>query len=435
MPTTRSLSKRNSSPLGGGCAIVFATVFCLVFATVGFGVMYFTTGRTLWNVWSAKSWQPAQCEITFSQVAGAGSHSRDTSRVDIQYRFTWNGQRFTGKRYDFSVGSDNFNNAAKVAIVAQHQPGQMVACFVDPADPTQSVINRDMKWGYLFGLAFGAPFALVPIAILGAVLYGRRKMRQSQALAIPGAATLPGITPVPVPASASPFGSTPVAGSGFGSATTFGSPSINMGVMTAVAGGPVVLKPESSRIGRLIGMILLCLFWNGIVGIFTWFELSGGFHSDSWFLTLFLIPFQLIGLGLAWGVISSVLALSNPKPVLTLSNAWIPVGGTITLQWKMTGAARRLRNLNIVLRGREEAHYRRGTDSYTDKHTFHETQVLETTESSRIAMGMASVSIPANSMHSFASDDNKIVWSLQVTGEIVFWPDVDETFDLVVRPR
>ena len=184
----------------------------------------------------------------------------------------------------------------------------------------------------------------------------------------------------------------------------------------------MVLKPEASRIARLAGMIFICLFWNGLVGLFTYFEVTGNFKDAGWFVYIFLIPFQLIGLMLLWAVINSALTLLNPKPTLTLSADSVPVGGSLTLQWQMTGLVSRLRNLKIVLSGREEAHYRRGTSSYTDKNTFYETQIAEANDSNRIERGMATVSIPRNTMHSFIADDNKIIWSLKVTGEIGFFP-------------
>jgi hypothetical protein len=62
-------------------------------------------------------------------------------------------------------------------------------------------------------------------------------------------------------------------------------------------------------------------------------------------------------------------------------------------------------------------------------------QIAEANDSNRIERGMATVSIPRNTMHSFNADDNKIIWSLKVTGEIAFFPDVEETFDILVRPQ
>lgn len=458
MPT-RSISKQ--ATVSTGCGVVFMVVFGLIFGLVSLIIVTTVSGVPVLNVVRAQSWQPAECQLTFSQVSHVSSSSKrssTTSRIDIQYRYVWNDRTYTGTRYDFSVGSDNFNEASKQAIVAQHRPGQTVACFVDPNDPTRSVINRDMKWGYLFGAAFGTPFALVPLLLFFALRRTRTQTRLRIKTTIVTVTNGPSTTASAMtgramtgPATASLFAGAPTSTFSSTFTSTSSTPSVpatttamSSTIATASVGGPVVLKPEVSRIGRVFGMVLVCLFWNGLVGFFTYMEFRSYIeagnanlvsHGFSWFLTLFLIPFQLIGLGLVWAVVRSVLALANPKPTLTLSAASVPVGGSLTLQWQMSGATGRLRNLRISLRGREEAHYRRGTSSYTDKHTFYETQLVEATDTVRIERGMATMTIPANTMHSFASADNKIIWSLQVKGEIGLWPDVDETFDLVVRPR
>jgi hypothetical protein len=412
---TRSISKQRSSRFGAGCGGVILVLFLLVFVAVGFGVMYFVSGVPLLNVQRARSWQPAQCEITFSHLAvSRDSDGDNTSRIDIQYRYVWNDRAYTGRRYDFTVGSDNMNSAWKQSVIDAHAPGSIVTCYVDANDPTQSVINRELRWGYLFGLAFGAPFALIPLAIVSFMLYFNRREQRRVEKAIT----------TPISTSASPASS-------FASSFAPGTPAA---VQTST--GPVVLKPETSRIARLIVMIVICVIWNGLVGVVTYFELTGQLKSGGeWFVTLFLIPFQLIGALILWGVFYTFLGLMNPKPTLTLSSASVPIGGSMTLQWKMSRNAGRLKNLRIVLSGHEEARYRRGTDTHTDKSTFYEAQVIETTDRMRIEQGMTTVTIPQNTMHSFVADDNKIVWSLKVTGEISLWPDVDDTFDIIVRPR
>ena len=95
MVTTRSISKSSSfSSGGGGCVVAIFVVFGLVFGVVGFGVIGVGTFRPLYTLVRAQSWQPAQCEILFSQVESSGKG--DTSRINMQYRYTWNDE--SGKR-------------------------------------------------------------------------------------------------------------------------------------------------------------------------------------------------------------------------------------------------------------------------------------------------------------------------------------------------
>ena len=48
--------------------------------------------------------------------------------------------------------------------------------------------------------------------------------------------------------------------------------------------------------------------------------------------------------------------------------------------------------------------------------------------------GSTDVEIPEDTMHSFSSNNNSVVWSLVVRGDIHRWPDVSETFEIEVRP-
>ena len=47
----------------------------------------------------------------------------------------------------------------------------------------------------------------------------------------------------------------------------------------------------------------------------------------------------------------------------------------------------------------------------------------------------ATIAFPAEAMHSFSGGNNRIVWTLHVKGDIPFWPDVSEEFEIEVQPR
>ena len=93
-----------------------------------------------------------------------------------------------------------------------------------------------------------------------------------------------------------------------------------------------------------------------------------------------------------------------------------------------------MRVLKIILRGREEAKYRQGTDTKTDTHDFCTETLVEATEAMTIARGTGTIRVPAGTVPTFMAPHNKIIWTLQVSGSIPRWPDIDETFDVTVRP-
>ena len=107
--------------------------------------------------------------------------------------------------------------------------------------------------------------------------------------------------------------------------------------LAAADAGPIVLKPSASPLGKLIAITFVCLFWNGIVSVFVW-QASKGWRTGNpdGCLTVFLIPFVLIGLLLIWSVFHQFLALFNPRPRLALSSRSIPLGGSASLDWSFS---------------------------------------------------------------------------------------------------
>src|SRR5262249_19532552 len=150
----------------------------------------------------------------------------------------------------------------------------------------------------------------------------------------------------------------------------------------------------------------------------------------DWGQTLFLVPFVLVGLVLVASAVYQLLALANPRPHLALSAATLPPGGSGRLDWRFRGLAGRIRRLRITLEGREEATFRSGKSTITDRRTFARVEIVETDLATAIPSGSAGFSVPTGTMHSFDAPHNRIVWTIKVHGTIAGWPDVDEDFAL-----
>ena len=63
------------------------------------------------------------------------------------------------------------------------------------------------------------------------------------------------------------------------------------------------LEPAAGPVAKVVGMVLFAAIWNGIVSVFVWQAWKGwqGANPD-WFLTIFLIPFVLVGV-FAFGLV------------------------------------------------------------------------------------------------------------------------------------
>ena len=370
------------------------TLLGVIFTAVGLIVGYFLVVRPLLHVQSAKAWPAVAAKVISSDVVSHHSDDGTTYSIDIVYEYVINDQTFRSNRYDFISGSSSGYDG-KRAIVRKHPAGKRINVFVNPADPTDAVIVRDMTSGFLIGLV-PAVFFLAGVGMLfGASRMGKGKKGEA------GPAWLP-----------------------------------RTGATDAAPDGEMELKRSSSPFGKLMGITLFAVIWNGITSVFVYKAVTSHLEGDpEWFLTFFIIPFVLIGLGTLCGVVYCFLAMFNPKLVLRVNTASPAVGDSLVIDWMLEGRADRISHLTISLEAEERATYRRGTDTVTDKHTLYSETLYETSDLAAIMQGgRVEALIPADAMHSFDASNNKIIWELKCHGDIRRWPDVNDAYNLVVRP-
>lgn len=198
---------------------------------------------------------------------------------------------------------------------------------------------------------------------------------------------------------------------------------------------PRELRPVMTPWGKFMGMTFVALFWNGIVSVFVFMAVKKWKEgAPDGCLTAFLVPFVLIGLGLIYGTFRQLLILFNPRVHLTLAPGVLMAGGMAYVQWRLTGRGGGVTRLRIVLEGREEARYRRGTNTYTDRNVFASIPVVDTAQSFEIPAGQARVDVPADTVPSFEAEHNKILWQLKVCCEISHWPDSEDEYKVLVQP-
>jgi hypothetical protein len=375
--------------------------FFAIFAAVGIGTLYPLSIRPMARTIDAQSWVATPCKVLRAEVRSRDSSDGTTYSVYIQYRYEINGQTYTSDRFDFMGGSSS-GYGGKAVIVAVYRSADNPVCYVDPANPSQAVLRRGLHANLLLAL-FPLPFLLVGF---GGAIYtlGGKQTRNA--------------------ASAQPWSPQPT-----GAAPT------DLTVLRPGDMGRVVLKPRLSPKVKFAGILLAALIWDGIVSVFVFGTVGELGHGDaSWFRVLFMLLFVAVGLGLLASAGYQFLSMLNPRPTLDLSRGTIPLGGSAELRWSFTGRTSRIREFTVTLRGTEEATYRKGTNTCTDKNTFYEMELYRTSNPPEIASGEVGFVVPQDTMHSFEADNNKILWSVDIHGRIDRWPDVKESFKIAVVP-
>jgi hypothetical protein len=378
--------QKRKGRLGLGC---FFSVFLLF--GLGFTVV------ALWEIVDiirARDWRQMECTILTSEVeTHRGSKGSKTYSVAVSFEYFVEDTRYVSTRYKFGSGSTSGYDG-KAEIVQRLSPGTKTVCYVNRRDPAEAVIERGITGEFFFG------FIPMIFAVIGAGgLYGVFIHKGK---------------PKPIRE--------------------------NVGLLAAVGSGakagPTTLKSATSPAVRLGCVLIFAAFWNGILSIFLvdvivgWSKGTGDGCS-----TVFMIPFVLVGAALIVFSIYCFLALFNPRPTIRVSASSAALGDTVDLEWEMSGSVNRIRSFTITFEGREEATYRRGTTTSTDKSAFATFELVRLNRSKEMRRGKAKIAIPTDTMHTFRGANNKVLWRFTVSGDIPRWPDVDESFDFEVLPH
>ncbi len=353
-------------------------IFGLIFFLAGALGLWSNLIRPIARAQAAASWPAVPCTVESSRLISDSGGKSTTYRIGIRYRYHYANEDFLGDRYDFGESSSSSVGWRK-EILGHYPKGFATNCHVNPAAPWESVLVPQA------GSEWWVAILLLGFMAAGGVIF-------SVSLRAWGSRT-------PVVAS------TPLR-DGF------------------------ALVPENTPVGKFGCMLLVAIFWNTI----TWTAFFG-VRAKGGGVVVVVGLFALVGLGLAAAAIYYLLAIFNPRPVLTLTDNAVRLGGKVDLHYLFERQAQRLVRVLISLDAREEATYRRGTNSVTDRSYFYDQVLLDTREHSAMSQGSLQFTIPPDLMHSFDAPNNKVKWTLRVRGEVPRWPDVDFDFPLTVLPQ
>lgn len=417
--TTRT---RRQAPRG--CLIAFGLAFAgmgMLFLVVAFSIVVLPSLKT-------RSFEPTRCRILTAEIESNSGSDGTTYLAKFTYEYEVDGQRYVGDRYRAVLTSGPRRMAEQQ--IADYPVGSEQTCFYDPQDPASAVLDKAFGWVTWLLVLIPVPFIIggLLLAVFSAWRAGERH---------------------PGPAGATWTGLSPAAGSHSVAAVTASDRATSSSALRGELpdsrhpedlldrdwNQPMKLKPAQPRIKTAVGLLLVSLFWNGIVGTFLYFLIfdpPGGWIRII--IGVFLIPFVLIGLFLIGATIRSFLQIFNPSVEIALGRGTIPLGGSVDLAWEVHGRLSVIRKLEIWLIGEASATFRQGTSTYTDQDIFAKIPVTTATTHQDISFGSATLTIPADTMHTADLGNNEITWRVEVNGDIPWWPDIEEKFAFRVSP-
>ncbi len=199
------------------------------------------------------------------------------------------------------------------------------------------------------------------------------------------------------------------------------------------------LPSRNSQGWRLFGMSTLCVVWNGIVALFIVLSVRKHLNAaGDWRLDLLIVPFLLAGGFLIYYLVRELLIVTGiGQTFVEISDHPLWPGGDYEV-YLVQGGHLSLKAIDISLECEEQAAYRQGTDTRTDRRLVHR-QTLWHQENVETLPGQpleakCPLHVPQTAMHSFAADNNQVQWSLTVRADAEGWPAFERQFRVVVFP-
>jgi len=410
------MAKARSASRGGDGELVllgcFLYPFFGIFLLAGSVFLCLLTILPLWGVLSSDDWVATPCQIVKSTVERRRGEDGPVFVWDLQYRYTFDGRGYDGDQYDFMAFGNSSDGKRKHRRARQYPRGSQQVCYVDPDRPRNAVLSREFSSEMWWGL-FPLPFVAIGA---GGMTY----------LFVQGKKRKAGLTTQP---------QSPV--NGMPDLQTVAPQSDEWTVVPAATdSGPTMLKPDSNPLRKFLFVLGFASLWNGVVSVFVYYTYQRWAEGQpEWFLIVFLIPFVLIGLGSIVAIPYTFLAMFIPRPILELSRSEIPLGESAELSWRFAGNSSSIERLEIFVECQEQATYRRGTDTHTDKSSLLKQTLVDTRFDSEIDAGKVTIEVPRDAMHTFDGSHNRIVWAIKVEGDIPLRPDVSRSCSFHVTPH
>jgi hypothetical protein len=199
------------------------------------------------------------------------------------------------------------------------------------------------------------------------------------------------------------------------------------------------LPAAASTSLRLVAVAMATLLWNGIAAIFVVMAVGSMVRGEpDWMLTVLVLPFVAIGLGLLVYFARLVMIAAGVGPTwIEVSDHPLAPGRKYDALISQAGRLK-MNSLEMWLACDEKATYRQGTDTRTEtRRVYHQRCFAQKEFEIQQALpfeGRSQIEVPEAAMHSFAANHNEVSWKLVVKGSVVGWPDYERVFQIVVSP-
>jgi len=301
--------------------------------------------------------------------------------------------------------------------------GTETPCWFDPDAPRTVILKRGYSWA-MWLLTLLLPGALVAFGGSGLLRAVRAWGKSEEHRAVAAG----------LPEKLAPMGQSPAEAPGFPGVPACDNLVNSPGTILSYR-----LPIESPESWALLGFGLFALVWNAVLVVLAvgaGLDLMGG--RIDWLLFGLIVPFAMVGIG---GVVlfirGLVLATAVGPTQVEVSDHPLHPGRSYEVLVAQGGSGM-LRTLELFLELEEQATFRQGTDTRTERVVVWSQPVkqwrdVELSPASRFE-AETTIRLPDRAMHSFHSEHNVVSWRFVVRGEPERWPSFCRVFPVVVFP-
>lgn len=146
-PAAARTETGRTTQAGAGCLTLFALPFVIGAVALGYVAV-----AEVWLAWQAQHhWQRVKVTVDRVELVTRRSDDGTSHRVDAAYHYEMAGHRYRADRVDSGLGDDSdYAYHQRVYRRLARYRGEPLGylAYVDPDDPTRSLLVADIRWGH-----------------------------------------------------------------------------------------------------------------------------------------------------------------------------------------------------------------------------------------------------------------------------------------------
>jgi len=154
-------------------------VFFAAFLLIGAAGLIVCLLRPAYQSWKASRWNELPCTILTSDLDTIrGNQGRRAGRLELAYQYRVHGELHTSTRLEFySVWTQNL--AAMRARAEALSPGTPGVCYVNPEDPDDAVMQRDLSTSSILSGIASSGFLIAGLVGTASTVFWIRRSRSA----------------------------------------------------------------------------------------------------------------------------------------------------------------------------------------------------------------------------------------------------------------